>query len=62
MKLLAALSILAAGAALAEHPAPGQPAPAISLQASNGKTVTLADFKGDRAVVLAFFPKAFSGG
>lgn len=61
MKTLAMLSLLAAAAAV-ERPAPGQPAPAFSLQASNGKTVSLADFKGERMVVLAFFPKAFSGG
>jgi peroxiredoxin Q/BCP len=40
----------------------GDVAPAFSLQGSDGKTYTLADFKGKRAVVLAWFPKAFTGG
>ena len=61
MTTLAMLSLVAATAAV-ERPAPGKPAPDFSLQASNGKTVSLADFKGDRTVVLAFFPKAFTGG
>ena len=40
----------------------GDVAPAFTLQGSDGKTYTLADFKGKRAVVLAWFPKAFTGG
>jgi thioredoxin-dependent peroxiredoxin len=40
----------------------GDAAPAFSLQGSDGKTYTLADFKGKKAVVLAWFPKAFTGG
>ena len=40
----------------------GDPAPAFKLQGSDGKTYALADFKGKRAVVLAWFPKAFTGG
>ncbi len=43
-------------------PQPGDPAPPFSLTGSDGKTHTLADFKGKRAVVLAWFPKAFTGG
>jgi thioredoxin-dependent peroxiredoxin len=41
---------------------PGDPAPAFSLPGSDGRTYTLADFKGKQAVVLAWFPKAFTGG
>ncbi len=41
---------------------PGDPAPAFTLEGSDGKTYSLADFKGKRAVVLAWFPKAFTGG
>ncbi len=41
---------------------PGDPAPAFSLPGSDGKTYTLAQFKGKQAVVLAWFPKAFTGG
>jgi hypothetical protein len=40
----------------------GDQAPAFSLQGSDGKTHSLADFKGKSAVVLAWFPKAFTGG
>jgi peroxiredoxin Q/BCP len=40
----------------------GDQAPAFSLPASNGKTISLAEFKGKQKVVLAFFPKAFTGG
>jgi thioredoxin-dependent peroxiredoxin len=40
----------------------GDEAPAFSLPASTGKTITLAEFKGKKKVVLAFFPKAFTGG
>jgi peroxiredoxin Q/BCP len=40
----------------------GDIAPAFKLQGSDGKTYTLADFKGKQTVVLAWFPKAFTGG
>ena len=40
----------------------GDMAPNFSLPASDGKTYTLADFKGKKAVVLAWFPKAFTQG
>lgn len=40
----------------------GQAAPNFSLQGSDGKTYTLAQFKGKKAVVIAWFPKAFTGG
>src|SRR6195256_5840565 len=40
----------------------GDPAPDFTLQASDGKTYKLSDFKGKQAVVLAWFPKAFTQG
>jgi len=40
----------------------GDAAPAFKLQASDGKTYSLADFKGKSAVVIAWFPKAFTSG
>jgi AhpC/TSA family len=40
----------------------GDPAPGFSLQGSDGRIYTLADFKGKSAVVLAWFPKAFTSG
>ena len=42
-------------------PKVGDPAPAFSLPGSDGKTHSLSEYKG-RTVVLAWFPKAFSGG
>jgi thioredoxin-dependent peroxiredoxin len=40
----------------------GDTAPDFSLKASDGKTYTLADYRGKKAVVVAWFPKAFTGG
>lgn len=40
----------------------GDEAPAFNLPGSDGRTHTLAEHKGKRAVVLAWFPKAFTGG
>ena len=40
----------------------GEQAPEFSLPASDGRTLGLADFRGRKLVVLAFFPKAFTGG
>lgn len=56
------LVLLLAGADPTLRPQPGDVAPAFSLPATSGKTVTLADFAGKKTVVLAFFPKAFTGG
>jgi len=50
-------------AASAEAPLrPGDNAPDFSLRGSDGKTHSLAENKGKRPVVLAWFPKAFTGG
>ncbi len=40
----------------------GDKAPAFELKGSDGKTYTLDQFKGKSAVVIAWFPKAFTGG
>jgi thioredoxin-dependent peroxiredoxin len=40
----------------------GDEAPAFSLPGSDGKTYSLDDFRGKKAVVIAWFPKAFTGG
>lgn len=53
---------LAAVARGADELKPGDTAPAFSLEGSDGKTYKLADFKGKKAVVVAWFPKAFTGG
>lgn len=63
---LALVAILAAGSLSAQDaPKPlgaGDPAPAFSLPGSDGKTHGLADHAGKRVVVVAWFPKAFTGG
>jgi peroxiredoxin Q/BCP len=41
---------------------PGDLAPDFSLPDTEGKTVTLAELTAKGPVVLAFFPKAFTGG
>jgi peroxiredoxin Q/BCP len=40
----------------------GDQAPDFSLAASDGKTYKLSDFRGKKAVVVAWFPKAFTQG
>ena len=40
----------------------GDPAPDFTLPSTQGKPVTLSEFKGKKQVVLAFFPAAFTGG
>lgn len=39
----------------------GDTAPDFTLRNQDGEHVSLADFRGDRAVVLLFYPFAFSG-
>ena len=56
------ISLLAGGAASAQTLKVGDSAPDFSLQGSDGKTYKLSDFKGKQAVVVAWFPKAFTGG
>ena len=40
----------------------GEKAPDFELQASDCMTYTLSQFAGEKPVVIAFFPKAFTGG
>jgi peroxiredoxin Q/BCP len=56
------LSLLSAVSAHAGGLAVGDPAPDFSLQASDGNTYTLAEFKGKQAVVIAWFPRAYTSG
>ncbi len=63
MNRLAALALLlvlapAAGAELA----PGDRAPDFTLQGSDGRSYRLSHFVGERGVVLAWFPRAFTPG
>lgn len=41
---------------------PGDEAPDFSLPGSDGRTHRLSDYRNRQAVVLAWFPKAFTGG
>ena len=63
-RLLAAIAVLfgAADDARSADLAVGARAPDFSLQGSDGKTWTLAEFAGREGVVLAWFPKAFTPG
>jgi thioredoxin-dependent peroxiredoxin len=40
----------------------GDKAPNFELKGSDGKTYTLSQFAGKKAVAIAWFPKAFTGG
>ena len=55
-------ALLAAGAAHAADLAPGAKAPNFALAGSDGREHRLADYAGKQAVVLAWFPKAFTPG
>ena len=59
---LAAALVVGARAQSSTELKVGDNAPDFSLQASDGKTYKLSDFKGKQAVVLAWFPKAFTQG
>ena len=67
MKMLLSALVVAALAvsAAAQSPAPlkvGDLAPDFTLTGSDGKTYSLADFRGKKPVVIAWFPKAFTAG
>ena len=40
----------------------GDSAPQFKLPGSDGKTYQLAEFSGKQVVVIAWYPKAFTGG
>src|SRR5262245_32897508 len=67
------MAVLAVGTVVAQGPpnaAPAVPtvvkvgdmAPEFSLQGTDGKTHKLSDYRGKQAVVVAWFPKAFTSG
>src|SRR3970040_1689732 len=73
MRALLAVGLVAALAVgvMAQAPAQAPPAaelkvgdmaPDFTLPATDGKTYKLSDFKGKQAVVVAWFPKAFTQG
>ncbi len=70
MSVCAASGMFAMAAALSAQGTPmqnpaelkvGDTAPPFALQGSDGKVHKLSDYKG-KTVVLAWFPKAFTGG
>ncbi|MBK7951353.1 MAG: redoxin domain-containing protein [Deltaproteobacteria bacterium] len=60
--ILVAAALAVAAPALAADLAVGDPAPDFALAGSDGKTYRLADFRGRQAVVIAWFPMAFTSG
>src|SRR5918992_1337350 len=67
MRALFAIAVVAALAVGAEAQTPvelkvGDTAPDFSLPGTDGKTHKLSEYRGQRAVVLAWFPKAFTQG
>ncbi len=56
------MAVSSAAAAEGETPKVGELAPNFELMGSDGKKYKLADFKGKKGVVIAWFPKAFTGG
>jgi peroxiredoxin Q/BCP len=61
-KLLTLMAGFAAGILGAADLKVGDAAPDFSLAGSDGKTYKLSNYKGKQAVVIAWFPKAFTGG
>ena len=67
MRALFVMAVVAALAVGAKAQAPvelkvGDTAPDFTLPGTDGKTHKLSDYRGKRAVVLAWFPKAFTQG
>ena len=61
MRTLAFICSLLLSGSLLAAPDVGDPAPAFSMQGSDGNTYTLDSLKGE-PFVIAFFPKVFTGG
>jgi peroxiredoxin Q/BCP len=58
-----AIALLVSSCAVqAGPPAVGDVAPGFVLAGSDGETYDLADYRGRKVVVVAWFPKAFTGG
>ena len=59
---LAGMAAVGAVISRAATPAIGDMAPDFTLATTAGGNASLADYRGKKNVVLAFFPKAFTGG
>lgn len=62
LTLAALLAAVALGSQFAAALEVGDKAPDFTLQASDGQTYSMSQFLGEKPVVIAFFPKAFTGG
>jgi thioredoxin-dependent peroxiredoxin len=62
LAVIAAAAFVGACSVHADDLKVGDKAPDFALPASDGKTYRLSDFTGKKAVVLAWFPKAFTQG
>ena len=60
-KILTSL-IASSPAALSQSPQVGDMAPDFELMGSDGVVYKTSDFKDKKAIVVAWFPKAFTGG
>jgi len=60
--MIALCALALGGNAVAEELKVGDKAPDFQLSASDGKTYKLSDYTGKQAVVLAWFPAAFTQG
>ena len=61
-KILILMASFATGILNAANLKVGDVAPNFALQGSDGKTYKLSEFRGKQAVVIAWYPKAFTGG
>ena len=60
--LACCLTLLMVSTIQAEELKTGDMAPPFELKGSDGKTYKLSDFKDKKVVVVAWYPKAFTGG
>lgn len=62
MALIMMAGALLGGASAEGELKAGDPAPNFELPGSDGKIYRSEDFRGKQAVVIAWYPKAFTGG
>jgi peroxiredoxin Q/BCP len=62
LSVVFALAASSADLSVAAEPKVGDPAPAFSLVGTDGKTYSSDELKGKKAIVIAWFPKAKTGG
>jgi peroxiredoxin Q/BCP len=61
-KIFMSLAATLPQATVSQTLAVGDMAPDFELMGSDGVVYKLSDFKGKKAIVIAWFPKAFTGG